>query len=131
MRRLRGFLGDRRGAAALEFALVGLPLIFLILGLIEFGRALYVKSAVNAAADRAQRVVMIDPATSDAVLEARIRTTLDTLAGDKLTISHDTETVSGDDYRLVQVGYDMRLFVPTPMGSSVSITALRRIVQRP
>lgn len=129
MRRAVGFLLDRRGAAALEFALVGLPLLFLILGLIEFGRALYVKSAIIEAIDRAQRIVMIDPDTSSPALEGDIRSILDKLAAEKLTVGDRMETISGADYRLLSVDYDMTLFVPTPLGTSVTLGAARRVVQ--
>ncbi len=127
MRRAAAFARDRSGAAALEFALVGLPLILLILGLVEFGRALYVRAALDAAADRAQRVLLIAPDTSDNDLGAFVREELDGLSSDRLTIDHGAETISGARYRLLELRYDMVLAVPTPLGSSLAIDTVRRI----
>lgn len=131
MNRARAFLRDCRGAAALEFALVGLPFILLILGLIEFGRVLHVKAALDAAADRAQRVVLIDPATTDADLDTQILTNLNNLEIENLTVRHAVETVSETEYRLVTLVYDMVLVVPMSFGSTVSLVADRRILQEP
>ena len=128
MTRALRLLRDGRGAAALEFALVGLPLIMLILGLIEFGRALYVKSALDSAADRAQRMVLIDPSATDAAIDAQIEHFLEDLSADRLTVTHGTEAQSGSDYRLVMLNYDMNLVIPTLVGATVSIGAVSRIL---
>jgi Flp pilus assembly protein TadG len=50
LRRLRGLAGDRSGAGAVEFALVLGPLVFLILGAMEYGRLLWTKQALQEAA---------------------------------------------------------------------------------
>ena len=46
-RRLRDLPADRAGAGAVEFALVLGPLIFLILGAMEYGRLLWTKQALQ------------------------------------------------------------------------------------
>ena len=48
--RLRRFARDRGGASAVEFALVLGPLIFLILGAMEYGRLLWTKQALQESA---------------------------------------------------------------------------------
>ncbi len=131
MRRLAAFLCDRRGAAAIEFALVALPFIMLLMGLMEFGRALYVKSALNDAVDRAQRVVLIEPAITASALEIRIRDRLDGLEADRLVVTDGAVSASGIDYRVVSLVYDLTLVMPTPLGQTVSLGAERRIVQAP
>jgi Flp pilus assembly protein TadG len=47
MRMLRSFLGDSRGANAIEFALLAGPFLLLMLGTIEFGRAFWSRHVIQ------------------------------------------------------------------------------------
>lgn len=69
MRRLlQALRADNRGAAAIEFAIVG-PLLFtLLLGIVEMGRMFYVRESLEYATEQAARYYMVNPAaTQDAV----------------------------------------------------------------
>lgn len=127
MKAPRHLLGDRRGAAALEFALIGLPFTLLLLGLVEFGRGLHIRNALDSAADRAQRVIMIDPSASTLMLEASIRSTFRAGQPENLALSHAVETTAGVTYRLVSLDYRMQLLLPAPLGRTVSIGSIRRV----
>ena len=61
-----------RGAAAVEFALVVLPLLLLLFGIIELGRIYFVQLSLTNAARDAVRTVAIsdDPAELDASLSS-------------------------------------------------------------
>ncbi len=52
------FSADRRGAAAVEFALVCLPLFFVILGIIEIGWGNFTQSLMDAAVQSTARLIM-------------------------------------------------------------------------
>ena len=80
------------------------------------------------AADRAQRMVLIDPSATDAAIDAQIEHFLEDLSADRLTVTHGTEAQSGSDYRLVMLNYDMNLVIPTLVGATVSIGAVSRIL---
>lgn len=126
MRRLRYLCEDQRGAAALEFALIGLPFIVLLLGLVEFGRGLHIRNALDFTADQAQRAIMIDPETS--TLEETIRSTFRAGQLTELTSSVDKrETIAGVTYRLVSLDYAMQLLLPAPLGRTVTISSTRRV----
>ena len=62
---------DERGAAALEFALLCIPLFLLLLGSIEFGFALYAKQVVASAAREGARagIVQQNPKLSSAAIQ--------------------------------------------------------------
>lgn len=124
----RHLLRDSRGLAALEFALVGLPFILLLLGLMEFGRGLYIRNALDSAADRAQRVIMIDPSASTTALEQTIRSAFQAGPSESLTLSYAVETVAGVNYRRVSLEYAMQLLLPAPLGRTVNIASSRRVV---
>jgi len=70
--RLRRFLRDPFGTAALEFALIALPLILFTFGIIEIGRALFMQQQLFHATDMAARLLYIAPNTSTSALEAAI-----------------------------------------------------------
>lgn len=55
----RGFAGDRRGATAVEFALIAWPLVVLLFGSIEVGRVLWTQTALDRTATAAARCIGI------------------------------------------------------------------------
>ena len=67
--KLRRFLRDTGGAAAIELALVALPLILLTLGTAELGRALFMQQSLSHAATAAARQLHIAPTTTAAALK--------------------------------------------------------------
>lgn len=67
MRRLRNFLGDRRGAAAVEFALVGTLFIMTMLLVMVIGAILYIAQAVDYATTAAARDILTGSAQTSSV----------------------------------------------------------------
>jgi Flp pilus assembly protein TadG len=59
IRRIRSLVRDRRGAAAVEFALVTVPLIVMLLGLVDLGFRSYIASQLQGTMDQAARKVTI------------------------------------------------------------------------
>ena len=127
MKSLRRFSSDRRGTAALEFALLGLPFVALLLGILEFGRGFYIRVSLDAAADQAQRAVLIDPLIEALELEEIVRTAFGTGPSDGLTIRSSTESTSGTTFQLVSLDYSMQLILPIPFNRSVTLSSSRRI----
>lgn len=127
MNGVQRFIEDRAGAAALEFALIGLPFVLLLLGLVEVGRGLHIRTALDAAADRAQRAILIDPTAGAGTLEAAIRSGFQAGQSDLLAISYATESSASAEYRLVTLNYEMNLFLPAPLGGTISIGSTRRV----
>jgi Flp pilus assembly protein TadG len=63
--------GERRGAAAVEFAVVSPLLVMLLLGVIEFGRMSMVQQAITTAAREGAREAIVDGST-----ESQVRSTV-------------------------------------------------------
>ncbi|MGE0668962.1 MAG: TadE/TadG family type IV pilus assembly protein [Sphingomonadales bacterium] len=59
MGKTRRFFGDRRGASAVEFALVIVPLLLFIFGTIEFSRLMWTRQSMQSLAVSAARCVGI------------------------------------------------------------------------
>ena len=127
MKVFRKFISDRSGAAALEFALIGPPFILLLFGLVEFGRGLHIRNALDFAADHAQRMIVIEPSASASLIEDDVRSRF--LAGqpDRLSASFSSEAASGVEYRLVSLEYSMQLLLPAPLGRTVTLASTRRV----
>ncbi len=126
MRGLRRFLGDRGGAAALEFALIGLPFIVLLIGLVEVGRGLHIRTALDAAADRVQRAVLIDPEISSDALTVEVRKTFQAGQRELLNVDDLNDPDLGN-YRLFSINYRMDMLLPAPLGGPITIGSTRRI----
>ena len=60
--------GRDRGAAAVEFALVLLPLVLLVFGIIVFGRAFQIQSSLSMAAREGVRVATLTPGGGTAAI---------------------------------------------------------------
>jgi Flp pilus assembly protein TadG len=65
------FRSDKGGAAAVEFALVGLALVFLLFGVVECGRMLWTQNALQYAVEQAARYAVLN---GSSVTTAQIQT---------------------------------------------------------
>lgn len=127
MRRIQRFRGCNRGAAAVEFAIVGTVLITLCIGTIDFGRTLYVKNQISALADQAARKILLEPNIAGATLEAELRDDFSAGNPSHLSVEVATETAGGTNYRVITVGFPMTLFVPGLSSDAISLSVTRRV----
>ena len=63
MRWLTGLRRDRRGGAAIEFAILAPVLFGILFGIVEVGRMFYVRHALEYATEQAARYYMLNPTT--------------------------------------------------------------------
>lgn len=113
--------------AAVEFALIALPLLLVFLGTFEFGRALNVRNNVAYAADFAARAVLIDAAISDVDLADRIRARFTGGPADQLEILIGRETSGGIEYRTLNLRYPFTSVVPSVLDETLFINLSRRV----
>ncbi len=92
--RIRNFLSNERGAAAVEFALV-LPLaVVMLLGALNFGIYLFFQNSLSAALDETARAATIWPVPTDTQLQSRFTNNLlsdQSFGTATLGISHGTD----------------------------------------
>lgn len=125
--RLRVLLRRESGAAAVEFALIGLVAIAMFLGIIEFGRALYVRNELSYAVDVAARRILTDPAVADSDLEEAIRSSLTFGDQGDLRLTLGTETADGVSFRTVMAEQPLLLLVPLLVDADVTLKVDRRV----
>ncbi|MCR4264732.1 TadE/TadG family type IV pilus assembly protein [Nitratireductor sp. ZSWI3] len=133
LRALNRLAKCRSGAAAVEFAIVCMPLLLVSLGVVEFGRALFIRNDLAYAADVAARKVLIGqiPAgasASEAAIgfENAIRDAFDGDV-DQLQIAVGVETVDGVPYRTLSIRYPFTFLVPGVSDSPLALSVSRRI----
>ncbi|ANL38099.1 Flp pilus assembly Tad-like protein (plasmid) [Rhizobium phaseoli] len=76
---LRRLLGDRQGVAAIEFAILALPLFIMLFGIIEVSLMFFVNSALDASVHKISRMIRTGEVASSKI----------TLAGFKAKICDD------------------------------------------
>ena len=124
---LRRIAQCERGAAAVEFAIISMVLISLCIGIVDFGRTLYVKNQLSFLADQATRSVLVNPAITDAQLEATLEAEFNAGDPDDLEVTISAENVGGTDYRVIAISYPMTLFIPNLSSKNISLDVTRRV----
>lgn len=103
----RSYREQRRGAAAVEFAVVAPVFILLVLGMLEYGRMIMVQQVITNASREGARRAILDGATVDNVTTA-ISSYLSggTVNGATLTITPDPATTPAGTGITVKVRVD-------------------------
>lgn len=109
---------ERRGAALVEFALVAPVFLLLIVGSIEFGRAIMVQEALTNASREGARVGVLDGATtSDVTTAVNTYLTGMSISGATTSVSPTDPgtTANGTQVTvLVSIPYSTVTWVPSP-----------------
>jgi Flp pilus assembly protein TadG len=123
---LRDLKGCQSGAAAIEFAIIGLVLILVCLGVIEFGRSLQLRNELSFAADFGARKILTDVTITDSQLESVVRSAVTVAAPDLLQVTIGRETVDGVQFRTIALAYPFTLLIPGLSSDSVTLAIARR-----
>ena len=110
------------GAAAVEFAIIAMVMILVCVGMIEFGRGLYIYNEIAYAADKGARKILIDNTAADADVENAIRDAF-RAGNSELEI---TPGVVGE-FRTIEIIYRFNLLIPSLGGDSISLRLNRQI----
>lgn len=131
---LRRFFRDTSGATAVETALISLPLITLTFGIIEIGRALYMQQALSFGADRAARILYINPTATESAMEQAVVDSVFFVDPLRLDVSLDLAptTVNSEDFstRRLTVTYDFVSLVPSILTGTIKLSSDRHVVIR-
>jgi hypothetical protein len=116
------------GAAAVEFAIIAWALIFVCLGVIEFGRGLHVRNEMAFAADHAARMLLTDPTVSDVRLKEEVENWfMDSGSADFIVEFGPVETdAAGLKSRTMLLQYPFSLLIPK-LSDTITLTVSRRV----
>lgn len=136
MRRvLPAFRRSEAGASAVEFALLLVPLLLLVLGTFEFGRAMWTREALQSLADDGARCMGVqepDCAPSGTYSQASTLAYLRNEAGrlavtlpeSAITLAADTTCAGVSGFARVSITYTFRTVVPVliePLKSGIAL----------
>lgn len=121
------FRVSESGSVAIEFGIVGLLVIVLCIGTVEFGRALYLANELSYAADRGTRLVLLNPAVSDTDVKAEVRANLRLANTDGLEISISRNIVDSVTIRSLNVSLPLKLLIPAFSLAELRLTTERKV----
>lgn len=96
---------DRRGTAAVEFALLAPCLLLLLVGTIEMGRAFWIGSTLQYAADETSRYLMVHRDASNTDITAYALGKLVGVDPAQVAVDVERETVDEVDFITVRTQY--------------------------
>lgn len=120
--RSSGFLKDRSGAQAVEFAIIAPVLFAFMFGVFEVGRLTFEQNRVSAAAAAGARAVTLYGGADETNIEAAINAKLPYQA----VIDLSDTTFGGQAFKKIEITYDFDFLIKfSPSWSGVTITATR------
>jgi Flp pilus assembly protein TadG len=94
---LFSLIGDGRGGAAIEFAVLGPVLFTMLLGAIDVGRMFYVRQNLEYATEQAARYYMLNSATATSTITAYLQGQMGGGIGSSVSVSYsDTTSCNGN-----------------------------------
>lgn len=111
---------SRRGAAVVEFALVAPVFLLIILGSIEFSRAVIVQQAITNASREGARIGSYDSTTQTSTVTAAVTTSLSNVGIKDATVSVSPDPPSGASIGqpvtvTVNIVFDKVSWLPSPV----------------
>ena len=111
---LRRLKWDVAGATAVEFAVVGPVLFFLVFGIIQTGLLIFTKQQLHYAVESAVRSVMINPAMAESEIRTHILNKMSTINDSDLVVIAPIGTtfLNSTEIRSIIAEYDFDFLVP-------------------
>ena len=123
---LRKFFRCQSGVTAVEFALIAPPFLLIILGALEYGRALNLENQVRRVADVGARALLIDKNATATDLKAQMTPVMKVKDASLLNVALQIETIDGVQYSTIDVTYPFDAVLPLIVGNSRTISVRRR-----
>lgn len=126
-RTLGALRSARDGAAILEFAFVAPILLLFLVGIIEFGRAIWTNYSLETAVQETTRYVLANPTASDAQIITRVGSRLSLVDANNVTITVTRSTVGGVNFVSVSAVYPFSTLTALFPGAAFNLTGRSRV----
>ncbi|MGH6812159.1 MAG: TadE/TadG family type IV pilus assembly protein [Methylocella sp.] len=117
------FRVGNRGAAAVEFALIGPPLILLLFGTIEGGRMFWTQNALQYAVEKAARYAVVSCSSTCATTSQIQSYAASMVYGQNLSASVFSVATPGCGTNTTQVSASLPYTTAAPLSFNVTLTA--------
>jgi Flp pilus assembly protein TadG len=108
----RRWLRDRRGGAAIEFALVAPPFFMLLFGLVQVGWAFNCASTVRHALVQETRAFALNPSMTASQLQSAVRSDISGLSDSEVTVTVNRQAINGVSAAVASATYTASIIVP-------------------
>lgn len=109
----RALGGDRRGATAVEFALVAPPLLTMIVGVLALGIAYYQGASVQWSMERTLRTAMVDPEMDESDIREMLAEQLAGVATlEDINFTYEIDDSGEMPLAIARAQYDVPLHIP-------------------
>lgn len=115
------------GSAAVEFAVIAVPLVLLAVGIVDFGRALYFRSGMLHAGDVGARVILLNATAADTAVTGAVREAFKPADGSGLRVDLGTAVVDGTSFRTISLEYDFSFITPFVSAGDITLAHSRRV----
>src|SRR5215469_4937333 len=96
-RSLRALVGDYRGGAIIEFAVLAPTLFTILLGVIDMGRMFYVRQGLEYATEQASRYYMMNSTSASSAVTTYLKSQLVGGMGSGVSVTYaDTTSCNGN-----------------------------------
>ena len=110
--RLHKALGNERGAAAVEFALVTPAFLIMVIGIVDFSRVFWIKSSMQFAVEQTARYAMVNPDDTIAELEDHADIEIAKVDLDGVTFTATSSTVDDVSFRTITGTCTFKFLIP-------------------
>lgn len=104
---LRRLIRCKRAATAVEFAILLPVLLAFILGIMEFGRAMWIKQSLQYAVENASRMAMVDSSMSNSAISSAVTANFPGTGGSPVVVVSTSSTQVN-----ISASYDFTFVVP-------------------
>lgn len=105
---LRTAVADRRGSAAVEFALGAIVLFMLLCGALDFGRMFWIRNTLQYAAEEAGRYALANPTATDDVLKQQASASIYGIDPATVDVSVGRDTSNGVNFVTITAQYSFK-----------------------
>lgn len=127
--RVSSFLRDSRGVATIEFAFIFVAFIMSVMGILEYSRALWVRSTLQHAADETAHYAMIHTGATEAQLIAYAKQEATALDAGGVAVTVTWDTSGGTNFVTIVTNYQVGLAVPFISNTLLTLTGRARVPQ--
>lgn len=118
---------DQRGTALVEFAFVFPVFIVMLLGIVEFGRAIWTNYSLQSALADTTRYILANPTATDGQITTYVGDRLPMIDTTPMTVSVVREAVSGVNFVTVSAQYPFSTFTSLFDIDSLTLVSRSRV----